>query len=130
MESKYGLIENPSFDAIFISSTKNRTNTVNYKTATAMFRGDMPSMVKVEDVLVIADNGVFLVEWDTKTYKFIHKLELSYNEISDAKSSTHERSLMPDSQYLEITTTNDSRYNFLILDETVDRAAKYIKTNL
>jgi hypothetical protein len=55
---------------------------------------------------------------------------LSYSEVSTVQALIEERSLFPDYQRLKISTTGDKKYNFVILDETVDRAKELIEARL
>jgi hypothetical protein len=127
MQTKHGLINTQSFDTIFIESTNNRVKQVRYKKATVMYRGEMPAFASVDDTLVIADLGIFLVEWDTTHLRYIHKLELPFNEIESVEAVIQERSILPNSQQLKVTTSQNEIYHFMIFNGSVDRAKQLIE---
>tara|TARA_B100000809_G_scaffold264195_1_gene319376 strand:- start:158 stop:622 length:465 start_codon:yes stop_codon:yes gene_type:complete len=130
MTSKHGLVKTAAFDPLFIASTKNSVTNVKYKTATLMFKKEMPAFAILKDTLVIADSGIFLVEWDTNSLNFHHKLELPFSEISEVKSVINERNFLPNSQYLKVTTVKNEHYNFAIFDETVELSKRLIESQL
>jgi hypothetical protein len=130
MKSKVGIIETPAFEPLFLASTKNRSKEVKYKAIVIKFTDRLPAFGLFSDILVIADDGVFLVEWDTINYSFIHKLELPYSEIKDVKSIFLKHSFGADSEHLQIISTHDDQYNFFILNDTNEIAKKLIRSEL
>ncbi|NCD11726.1 MAG: hypothetical protein EOL93_04175 [Epsilonproteobacteria bacterium] len=114
MQTKYGLMNTNWHDKIFLESIKKLDEKVLYKGKTVMFKKEKPSMALLQDELVITNKSLYLAEWDTKNLIYNIKLELSLNSIKSTDLIVEERSLFPNSQYLNIVTNENTKYNFTI----------------
>lgn len=130
MKTKHGLLETESFTPIFISSTGGKIKTIYYKNSTLMYQNKTPLIANLTDSLIITDKGIFLVEWDIEKFKYAHKLELPYDKIASVNAVVTERLLLPNSQILEVNTTDNNQYNFVIFDGSVHVAEKIVDENL
>lgn len=58
-----------------------------YRAVSSMFKGEPGMDFVPRDTLVITNQSIYLVQWDTMNYDFVHKVNIPISEIESVKVS-------------------------------------------
>lgn len=88
MQSSHGLLKTNAFDPVFISSIDEEGDeVVMYRAVSSMFKGEPGMEFVPTDTLVITDQAIYLVRWDTMNYDFVHKVNIPVSEVESVNVS-------------------------------------------
>jgi hypothetical protein len=125
--TKHGLIATASFDPLFLASAPGGPKKVDYKSAALMYRTSVPIIAELKDTFVVADTGVYLIEWDIDRATFSQKLFVPYKAIGTVQPEVVERSILPNSEVLKIVTTSNDIYYFSLFRGSAQHAKTVIE---
>ncbi len=100
---------------------------MDYKSAALMYRTSVPIIAELKDTFVVADTGVYLIEWDIDRATFSQKLFVPYKAIGTVQPEVVERSILPNSEVLKIVTTSNDIYYFSLFRGSAQHAKTVIE---
>lgn len=77
----------------------------------------------------MTDVGVYLAEWDVDRASFIYKVFLSNEKIRAARVEILERTFMPNSEAIVITTNTES-HKFMIINDSASQALMILESRI
>jgi len=133
MKKAHGLMtETELFDPIFINSLEeNSSEKVIYKKpASNVSQGD-PGFSLVSDALVVTDQGIYFVRWNTYNYSFVHKINIPLSSVRGVDLLKRKQPWIGAAGAdVIVKTEQDLNYRFRIYDGSEDMAVKAIDDQL
>ncbi len=111
MQTGYGPMNTPVFEAIALSVVKDGSTSVRFKELTTMYEN---KELQLWGVFFITDNGVYLANWDTRSYEYHLRYRLPAKDIKEIADDTVVRSMWADSNLLVVTDKSGHKVGFAL----------------
>lgn len=111
MQTMPGPLNTPVFDPVALNTVKDGSSSVLFKEWTTMYENEE---LKLWGVFFITENGVYMANWDTRSYEYNLRYRMDMTDIASISETTVERDMWIDSDLLIITGRNGGEVGFAL----------------
>ena len=122
MQTTFGPINTPVFDAIVLDAINSNTPKVKFKSNSFIFYQNGDVSYFSPNVFIVTEDGVYDVWWDSVAYKYNLLAKIPLNNIGEIYYKTYEREYLPDIELLIIKTKNNDELGFSISGSSVAKS--------
>tara|TARA_R110002073_G_scaffold336545_1_gene535018 strand:- start:901 stop:1356 length:456 start_codon:yes stop_codon:yes gene_type:complete len=119
MQTMQGPLNTPVFEPVAIDTVKDGSSSVLFKEWTTMYENQE---LKLWGVFFITQNGVYMANWDSRSYEYNLRYRIDSSDISSISEETVERSMWIDSDLLVITDQNGHEVGFALNGKNAARS--------
>lgn len=109
MQIMQGPVNTPVFDPVALDTVKDGSSLVLFKEWTTMYEN---KELKLWGVFFITENGVYMANWDSRSYEYNLRYRMDMADIASVSETTVVRDMWIDSDLLIITDSNGGEVGF------------------